>query len=291
MTRRQLSLLTTFVFAALAGPRGAMSAPPPIKPMIARADATRATTITTLQAGQTVSITASGTWRVDGGSLYGTFDANGTTTGKPTEPCALVPTAKMGALVGSLDGNTWFALGVGPTRVTGPGVLQLASNDCTGGPTWPLFSDNGGTLDIAVSAVVQVPANQITPVFAVSPGDWMVVSAQSTWSIDGRNLYGTFDASGTTSGKPTEPCALLPTVPMGTLLGSSDGTTWFPIGARRVVYWRSTPKKRGPEDAQVETWAPGASLRLAPNDCPGGPDLPFFKDNSGALTVTISPPR
>src|SRR5207237_1391095 len=81
-------------------------------------------------AGQSVVVTATGSWSV--GGPYGTGDANGATT-LATEPCALLTSAPMRALIGSLDGGvTWFLIGTGPTVVAGPGQLLLSANDCPG---------------------------------------------------------------------------------------------------------------------------------------------------------------
>lgn len=256
-------------FVPLLG-HGAPPALAPARPVIAKVDAARASAGMPLSAGQKVILTATGTWSIDNRNLYGTFDASGTTTGKPTEACALVPSAKMGTLVGTLDGVTWVAVGAGPTTLAGPGTLQLAANDCTGGPGWPFFADNSGTLEVSVSALFEVAANQTgTPAVRLDRGAYEIM-ARGTWSVDSRDLYGTFNADGTTTGKPTEACALVPSAKMGTLVGTLDGTTWFAIGARSVI--------RGP-----------GALQVAANDCTGGPGWPFFADNSGTLTVKLSP--
>ena len=95
-----------------------------------------------------LTVSAEGTWSV--GGSYGTFDADGAVD-FATEPCALLTTAPMGALVGSVTGGaTWFLIGKGPARVTTAGELLLAANDCPG-PGGSFFLDNSGTLTITLT--------------------------------------------------------------------------------------------------------------------------------------------
>jgi len=242
-----------------------------LKPLSVKAEANKATPVTQLAAAQSVEISATGEWSVDNRNLYGKFGPAGTTSGKPTEPCALVPSAPMGALVGSLDGQRWFAIGAGPTTVNGPGSLQVAANDCTGGPNWPFFQDNSGSLTVRASLFVMADAKKATTVKSLADKERVLLSATGTWAVDNRNLYGTFGPAGTTTGKPTESCALVPTAKMGALIGSLDGKSWFEIGP-------------GPKMIS----GPGV-LQLAANDCTGGDDWRFFADHSGTLKGKIEP--
>ena len=89
------------VFVPLLGHGAPLPALGPVKPVIMKVDATKATRTTALVAGQKVVLAATGAWSIDKRNLYGTFDANGTTTGKPTEACALVPSAKKMAGMGA----------------------------------------------------------------------------------------------------------------------------------------------------------------------------------------------
>ena len=113
----------------------------------------------TIGAEQSVVVTASGSWSV--GGPYGMGDANGATT-LATESCALVTSAPMRALVGSLNGGlTWFLIGTGPTTVAGPGHLLLSANDCPG-PDGAFFLDNSGSVlvTIRVAPTAEAGANQ-----------------------------------------------------------------------------------------------------------------------------------
>jgi len=104
----------------------------------------------TVTADQPVVVCASGTWNVGLTHVYGTsFDAEGATT-VGTEPCALVPCAPMGALIGSLDaGVTWFAIGTGGT-VTGSGELILLANDCPCDVAGGCYRDNEGSITVTI---------------------------------------------------------------------------------------------------------------------------------------------
>jgi YVTN family beta-propeller protein len=98
-----------------------------------------------LASGQSVTVSASGSWSV--GGPYADTDPNGLSG--QTQGCALVPSANVNELVGSLDGGTtWFVIGDGPSTVTGPGDLLLAINDC---PPAYYFSDNNGSVAVAIT--------------------------------------------------------------------------------------------------------------------------------------------
>ena len=102
--------------------------------------------------GGSVVVTATGQWSI--GGVYGTFDANGSTRSPNTESCMLAPDpVALGTLIGSLDdGVTWFAIGTGPTTVSGSGELLLSVNDCPG-PDGSFFSDNTGSLSVSLTTV------------------------------------------------------------------------------------------------------------------------------------------
>jgi hypothetical protein len=95
-------------------------------------------------------IRATGSWSVGGGYVGGPFGAGSLST----ESCALVPTAPMAALVGTIGSDIWFRVGGGPhiIDVPAPATLQLTANDC---PPAGNFGDNSGSLDVTV---VSVPA-------------------------------------------------------------------------------------------------------------------------------------
>jgi hypothetical protein len=100
----------------------------------------------TLGAGQTATVSATGTWSV--GGPYGTFGPGGNATAA-TEGCDRVQSPNSeGALIGSLDGgSTWFLIGAS-TTITGPGDLLLSANDC---PPAGNFSDNSGSLAVSIT--------------------------------------------------------------------------------------------------------------------------------------------
>lgn len=96
----------------------------------------------TLEAGQTAIVMATGVWDACGGACPSGPDG----VGGPGNPGFIHPWSSAGTLVGSLDGGaTWFAIGSGPTIVTGPGTLLLATNDFDGG-----HYDELGSLDVTI---------------------------------------------------------------------------------------------------------------------------------------------
>ncbi len=110
-------------------------------------------------AGHSVLISATGTWSV--GTPSGSFNANGDTT-DATESCVRVTSAHMGTLIGSLNGGaTWFAVGVGPTIVSGPGELLLSSNDC---PPASNFNDNSGSLSVSIAVSGSPTSGAASPI-------------------------------------------------------------------------------------------------------------------------------
>ncbi len=96
--------------------------------------------------GTSAVIQANGVWSV--GGPYGMFGPEGTAAAPRFEPGALLPSAPMGALIGSFDGTRWFPIGIGPTQVPGAGQLWLAANDA---PPAGNFTDNSGSLNVIVT--------------------------------------------------------------------------------------------------------------------------------------------
>jgi len=122
----------------------------------------------------------------------------------------------------------------------------------------------GGPSALGVGAATYPATNSgIT----LAPGCSLVATATGTWSVGGP--YGIFDADGTTLASGFESCAPAPTTPMGTLVGSLDGMSWFPIGT-------------GPTTITGE-----GTLMLSANDC-SGPDGAFFSDNFDEVIVTLT---
>ena len=137
-------------------------------------------------AEQSVVVTASGSWSV--GGPYGMGDANGATT-MATESCALVTSAPMRALIGSLNGGvTWFLIGTGPTTVAGPGQLLLSANDCPG-PGGAFFLDNSGSLLVTITPSAAAPFVITSPPGGsiLSPGQAVTVQwtgGNPSWLVD-----------------------------------------------------------------------------------------------------------
>lgn len=104
----------------------------------------------------------------------------------------------------------------------------------------------------------------------IPPGTAAVIQANGVWSVGGS--YGMFGAEGSHAEPRFEPRALVPSAPMGTLVGSFDGASWFPIGLgpTRVV------------------GAGTGQLWLSTNDAP---PAGHFTDNSGTLNVLVTPVR
>jgi hypothetical protein len=95
----------------------------------------------TLAGGQQAAVTATGTWDTCGGGCRTGPD------GFPFFDALTDPTAAAGSLIGSLDGGaSWFAIGSGPTTVTGPGTLLLADNDYPWG-----YYDESGSLSVTIT--------------------------------------------------------------------------------------------------------------------------------------------
>lgn len=114
----------------------------------------------------TVSVTATGTWDYCGGSC--TVGPDGTSGFLLSN--SLLPTANIGALIGSVDNQaTWSLVGSGPTTIHGPGTLQFGLNDLPGAT-----GDNSGSLTVTITggapvqladvlAAVQTTASDVVP--------------------------------------------------------------------------------------------------------------------------------
>ncbi|MCU1485143.1 MAG: hypothetical protein JWN67_1889 [Actinomycetia bacterium] len=109
----------------------------------------------TLTAGDSATITAAGVWDTCGGGCP--TDANGIVDGFNADFVA--PTARGGSLIGSLDGGTtWFAVGVGPTTIAGPGTLLLADNDFNPSVCDWCYGDNSGSMTVTITVTPAAPA-------------------------------------------------------------------------------------------------------------------------------------
>ncbi|MBW8826110.1 MAG: hypothetical protein JF603_07155 [Acidobacteria bacterium] len=111
-----------------------------------------------------VTLTATGTWDIGGINVLGAnYGPGGSSTGHDEPWCTLAPTATMGSLVGTLDGGvTWFAVGTGPTVVTGTGSLGFAANDCApsdgdGPHDFGYFGDNSGSVTVTITSTPRLP--------------------------------------------------------------------------------------------------------------------------------------
>jgi hypothetical protein len=113
--------------------------------------------------GDSVVVTASGKWRIcpdrfcrSGPDGVSALPGPGVGAGDFADPAA-----NNGTLIGSTDGaTTWFALGRGPTVVTGPGELLLAANDtppqngnCGFIAPTGCYSDNSGSITAVITFV------------------------------------------------------------------------------------------------------------------------------------------
>jgi hypothetical protein len=136
------------------------------------------TTGVTLAAGDTATITAVGVWDTCGGGCP--TDANGIPGGGQPEFTA--PTANGGSLVGSLDGGaTWFAVGTGPTTISGPGTLLLADNDYRPSACDWCYYDNSGSMTVTITVTPPAPS---------------VPTAADQCKKDGWKAYGIFKNQG-----------------------------------------------------------------------------------------------
>lgn len=112
-----------------------------------------------LASDQTVVITATGEWTV--GRISGNHGPDGTQSSTSRKSCAVLPAARIGALIGTLNGWEWFEIGSGPTTVTGPGVLRFLANECPGYPVGSSYSDNSG--ELRVNMLDLKPAAHVEP--------------------------------------------------------------------------------------------------------------------------------
>jgi hypothetical protein len=152
---------------------------------------------------------------------------------------------------------------------------------CGGGETQNALASRSNALTTADGRLCSGPVTtaQVNAYMGITPptdtglvipvGGSVVVTATGSWAVGGN--YGTFGPDGSTNPVNKESCMLVPTSPMGTLIGSlNGGSTWFPIGS-------------GP----TTIYGPGRLL-LAQNDCPGNPYGSFYVDNSGSVLATIT---
>ena len=111
-----------------------------------------------------VVVTASGEWNIGGTHFLGdAFGPEGSPNTEYRETCMLVTDVPFGTLVGTLDGGeTWFAIGAGPTTVTGAGDLGLAANDCMG-PNgigdWRYYTDHAGSVTVTITSTPRPPTS------------------------------------------------------------------------------------------------------------------------------------
>ena len=166
-----------------------------------------------LAAGQKLGVSVSGSWGI-GGGYGGSFGGAGA-TGFATEACALLTSAPMGALLGSLNGGaSWFAIGAGPTVVTGPGTLVLAANDCPGPGPGSYFSDNSGSLNVVTYGAVAGGASSPITVGGLANGTATKLYAFAT------NAAGNGPLSG---GSNAVTPATVPGAPTGVTAVAGDG--------------------------------------------------------------------
>ena len=121
-----------------------------------------------IPAGESVTLTASGTWSMcqlavcASGPNGDGFPSSASTWGQFADP-----SANNGVLIASTDGGgTWTPVGTGPTVVTGPGELLLAANDtpptngtCGFNAPTGCYSDNSGAVSVVI-AFNNVPTSQ-----------------------------------------------------------------------------------------------------------------------------------
>lgn len=107
---------------------------------------------------RSITVTATGSWNLGASYTSGPSGRVGETFG----PSSAVPNGPIGALIGSRDGGvTWFLIGAGPTTVSGPGRLLLASNDAflsgCGDIRGGCWRDNTGDLSVTITLVNNAP--------------------------------------------------------------------------------------------------------------------------------------
>src|ERR1700693_5103382 len=112
-----------------------------------------------IPAGESVTVSATGPWSACPPGRFCTPGPDGA-GGFPPNLGYSDPSANSGTLIGSLDGgNAWSAIGAGPTVVTGPGELLLATNDfspsvttCGFSPsTQGCYADNSGSVSATIT--------------------------------------------------------------------------------------------------------------------------------------------
>lgn len=119
-----------------------------------------------LTSGDTIEITATGTWCYSG--LAGCTDANGEGS---FNPASQMPAENLGSLVGKIDtGGSWFLIGTSYSGTAGAtGSLHLGDNDSangdnTGSLTVVININGGATSTISTALSVDFGATFATPV-------------------------------------------------------------------------------------------------------------------------------
>jgi hypothetical protein len=102
-------------------------------------------TAITLAAGQSVSISCSGTIQLSPSQSAGC-------DGDPPDPAFPTYTGgNGGALIARVGSGSFTTVGTGPVTLTGPGVLQLAINDGVSGCNGSCWSDNTGSFSVTIA--------------------------------------------------------------------------------------------------------------------------------------------
>jgi hypothetical protein len=173
-----MALIAVFALASLAATAGSASAFSTTQVQVSATSAPAGTpystaptsTGITLAAGEQAVVSATGTWCGGPGWCFG--PAGSGSQGSCANPGACSVTGvDNGALIGSLNGSSWFGIGAGPKTITGPGTLLLGEND-------DYHGDNSGS----VTATVSPAASSGTPTL-VNPG--FETGNLSGWSSDG----------------------------------------------------------------------------------------------------------
>ncbi|MFA7248446.1 MAG: putative Ig domain-containing protein, partial [Dehalococcoidia bacterium] len=145
-------------------------------------------------AGETVTVTATGTWAAcDVGSNAGCASGpDGTPAfGTGFQP---LPSSLAGTLIARVGSGPWTQIGAGPTAISGTGLLQFADND--GG----YYGDNSGSVSVTIAAAssgttVTVPATAGDPAVHGSTG-WFSSGITLSGGSVTVTSSGTWDACG-----------------------------------------------------------------------------------------------
>ena len=102
--------------------------------------------------GASATVSSSGTWAVCAYNLPLCTSGPAGNSNFPASPVYNDPAASPGTLIGSTDGGaTWFAIGAGPTVVSGPGELLLAANDWQPALVPFYYADNSGSASTVIT--------------------------------------------------------------------------------------------------------------------------------------------